>query len=91
VSAVKLVTWRLSGDDPAPTGSLEWSNGAWIVTGDAGWLIDEYVAVLPTDEGPRKVNPAEGIPFLYAASSIATTRSEGLRASACSVVRRHRL
>jgi hypothetical protein len=67
LSAVKLVQWSHTTDVPAPTGSLEWSGGGWKITGDAAWLLDDYFAVLPTvHDGSRRVDPAEGVAFLYA-------------------------
>jgi hypothetical protein len=64
--AVRLASRDFSGETVVESGSLEWTGRDWLVTGDAGWLLDRYHAVLPTDSGSRPVHPSEGTPYLYA-------------------------
>jgi hypothetical protein len=67
LQATGLRTWSVANGEPKASGAIEWSNGGWTATGDAGWLLTEYVAMLPVDSrDPRHVRPDEGLPFLYA-------------------------
>lgn len=64
IIAARLRIRSAHGD--SPLGILELRDGRVVADGGARWLMEDFIAALPTPSGPVRVSPLEGNHFLLA-------------------------